>query len=169
MSFTAAITQCLRKYVQFNGRATRAEFWWWILAVAIVSFGLNAFNGFFNALVGQSVFGLLPAIFSLAVLLPNLAVTSRRLHDIGKSGWWQLVWIVASILGVIPLGVGIAATVIAALSGESWWGRPDFWTPIIFGAAVSFLIWIALFIWWLLWMVKQGQFGDNRFGPDPRA
>ncbi|MYC29259.1 MAG: DUF805 domain-containing protein [Chloroflexi bacterium] len=169
MSFTGAITQCLRKYVEFNGRATRAEFWWWVLAVVIVSFALNAFNGFINALVGQSAFSILPAVFSLAVLLPNLVVTSRRLHDIGKSGWWLLVWIVASVLGTIPLGIGIAAMVIAVWSGESWWGHPDFWMPLLFGVAVSFLVWIGLFIWWLLWMVRQGQPGANRFGPDPRA
>ena len=169
MSFPGAIAQCLRKYAEFNGRATRAEFWWWVLAVTLVSFALNAINTFINALSGPYFLEVLPVIFSLAVLLPNLAVTTRRLHDIGKSGWWQVVWFAIGAAGGIPLVVGVAVSVVAVYNGSVSWQDMEFWIPIAVGALVSFLVWLGLFIWWLVWMVKQGQAGPNQYGPDPRA
>ncbi|HUV99163.1 MAG TPA: DUF805 domain-containing protein [Gallionella sp.] len=84
MTFIESIQTCFRKYAEFNGRASRSEFWWWILFIALISFAAH--------LIGQTV----GALAALATLLPNLAVTSRRLHDINRSGWWQLV-------GFIPL------------------------------------------------------------------
>lgn len=84
MDFKQAVIRCLRdKYVDFNGRAGRSEYWWFFLlcvAVAVV----------FNVL-GLEMLGLLA---NLALLLPSLAVGARRLHDMGKSGWFQLVWLV---------------------------------------------------------------------------
>lgn len=79
-----SVRTCLTKYADFNGRAARPEFWWFVLAQVVV------------ALILQMVLPLLGGLFSLAVLVPSLAVGSRRLHDIGKSGWLQL-------LGFIPL------------------------------------------------------------------
>lgn len=84
MTFTESIGICLKKYTEFNGRAARSEFWWWVL----FTFLLSAFS--------QMVSETLASIISLAVFLPSIAVTSRRLHDIGRSGWWQLI-------GLIPI------------------------------------------------------------------
>jgi len=74
-----------QKYCCFEGRAGRAEFWQWFLAVFIISFVL----GIVESLIG--IDGVLSGLFWLAVLLPDLGVTARRLHDTGKSGWWQLL------------------------------------------------------------------------------
>ena len=84
MSFGESISTCFTKYADFNGRATRSEFWWWVLFVFLASVAAG--------IVSQAV----SALFSLATLLPGLAVGARRLHDTNRSGWFQL-------LALIPL------------------------------------------------------------------
>ncbi len=97
MGFTDAVTTVFSNYANFNGRAARPEFWWWALFVSIVYvvFAVLA------AVIGREVYALL-ALFVLAVILPNLAVTARRLHDTDRSGWWQLIALVP-IIGPIVL------------------------------------------------------------------
>ena len=90
MDFWTAIKTCFGKYVDFNGRALRSEFWYFQLFLFIAS------------VVLQEVSKPLSGAFGLATLLPNLAVGARRLHDIGKSGWWQLLWLVP-VIGWIVL------------------------------------------------------------------
>ncbi|MBA2965362.1 MULTISPECIES: DUF805 domain-containing protein [Ramlibacter] len=85
MDFVESIKTCLRKYAAFNGRASRPEYWWFALFYFLVSVVAAMFSDVLNALVG------------VAVLLPSLAVGTRRLHDIGKSGWFQLVWFIPLI------------------------------------------------------------------------
>lgn len=91
----------LKNYVNFEGRATRPEFWWFFLFNVIVSLILNLF--------GPKVGTTLSGIWSLAILLPYLGLSVRRLHDINKSGWYLLV-------GLIPL-VGWVLLVY-------WWAQP---------------------------------------------
>ena len=102
----------LKNYVNFEGRATRAEFWWFFLFCFVI--------GIIFSLLGK-VGSILSAIWSIGILLPQLALGARRLHDINKSGWLLL-------LALIPL------------IGE-----------------------IILIIWW----VKEGDAGENQFGPVP--
>lgn len=80
MDFQESIKQCFQQYANFNGRAKRPEYWWFALFCLLGSLALGIFN---DALSGA---------FSLITLLPSLAVGSRRLHDINKSGWLQLLW-----------------------------------------------------------------------------
>jgi uncharacterized membrane protein YhaH (DUF805 family) len=85
MDIKQAVTVCLKdKYFDFKGRAGREEFWWFFLAQVIV------------LLITGVISDLLYAVAALALLLPGLGVGARRLHDIGKSGWFLL-------LGLIPL------------------------------------------------------------------
>lgn len=95
MTFQESIRTCLTKYVDFTGRAGLSEYWWFALFTLIVSIGLSMFS--------QSLSGL----FSLATLLPSIAVGTRRLHDTNRSGWWQLLWFVP-IIGWIVLIVFLA-------------------------------------------------------------
>jgi uncharacterized membrane protein YhaH (DUF805 family) len=85
-----AVKTCFKKYVEFNGRAARPEFWWFVLFQIVVSVVLG--------IVSRQLEGLA----SLAMLLPALAVGARRLHDIDKSGWWMLLWLIP-VLGWILL------------------------------------------------------------------
>ncbi|HEX9719660.1 MAG TPA: DUF805 domain-containing protein [Ramlibacter sp.] len=84
MNFSQAVATCLRKYVDFSGRAARPEFWWFFLFQVIVM----AVTGMMS--------DILNGIAALALLLPGLSVGARRLHDIGKSAWFLL-------LGLIPI------------------------------------------------------------------
>jgi uncharacterized membrane protein YhaH (DUF805 family) len=94
MSFADAVRTCLDKYVDFDGRARRSEFWWWALftvLVGIVAGIIDAILGTSGSFQGRGPVG---SVVSLALLLPSLAVGARRLHDTGRSGWWQLLWLV---------------------------------------------------------------------------
>ena len=92
MTFYEAIRKCLTKYAEFNGRASRSEFWWFTLFVIICA---SAFT-----LLSET----LGRIFLLAVLLPLLAAGSRRLRDSGKSPWWQL-FLLAPIAGIVVVSI----------------------------------------------------------------
>lgn len=78
-------TIVMNKYFNFEGRATRSEFWYFMLAVFAIAVVLSIIEG----VLGTG--GFIGMIFSLAMLLPNISVATRRLHDTGKSGWWQLI------------------------------------------------------------------------------
>jgi len=84
MTFGKSISTCFSKYADFSGRASRSEFWWWALFV------------FLGSAVTGVISQMLSAVFSLAILLPYLAVAARRLHDTDRSGWLLL-------LNLIPL------------------------------------------------------------------
>ena len=94
----------LERYAQFTGRSRRAEFWWYFLANFIVSIGLNILVGI------ASIFWVVYVIYSLAVLIPGLAVGIRRLHDTDRSGWWLLI-------ALIPLVGAIVLIVFFATDG----------------------------------------------------
>ncbi|PWR20702.1 DUF805 domain-containing protein [Zavarzinia compransoris] len=92
----------LKKYVDFNGRARRAEYWWFVLFTVIVSLVLGAIDAL---IFGTSLLG---PLYSLAVLLPSLGVLVRRLHDTNRSGWWILISFVP-LVGFIVLLVFLVA------------------------------------------------------------
>jgi uncharacterized membrane protein YhaH (DUF805 family) len=88
--------QVLQKYAEFNGRARRTEYWMFVL----FNFIASAVLGVVGRIVHLPV--LLSALYSLAVLIPSLAVSVRRLHDTDRSGWWLLVALVP-VIGIIVL------------------------------------------------------------------
>jgi uncharacterized membrane protein YhaH (DUF805 family) len=103
MSPVDAISTCFSKYVDFSGRATRAEYWWWVLVMGVG-----------GSMVGEILNLIHPAVGSivmLALLLPGLAVTVRRLHDVDRSGWWILC-------SLVPL-IGWLVLVIFFVKGGS--------------------------------------------------
>lgn len=84
----------LKKYAVFNGRARRKEYWYFFLfniIITLVLAGIDSVTGSFSTAVGM---GLLGGIYSLAVLIPGIAVSVRRLHDTDRSGWWLLISLV---------------------------------------------------------------------------
>jgi uncharacterized membrane protein YhaH (DUF805 family) len=98
MGFGEAIATCFQKYVVFSGRAVRSEFWYWALFEMILLVVL----AIVDAIVFGASTGVLSTLASLALFLPGLAVWARRLHDINRSGWWQLIAFVP-LIGVIVL------------------------------------------------------------------
>ena len=95
MTFTDAIKVCFSKYADFNGCASRAEFWWWTLFTVVASVVLQGFS--YN----------LALAFTIVTLLPGTAVLTRRLHDTDRSGYWQLLELIP-IIGWIALIVWCA-------------------------------------------------------------
>ena len=99
MDFGQAIATGFKKYVTFSGRASRSEYWFWVLftliggiVTATLDYAMFSDNDFANPL--NSIFGLI-------CFLPGLAVCIRRRHDIGRTGWW---WLIAfTIIGLIVL------------------------------------------------------------------
>lgn len=94
-------TGVLKQYAVFSGRAQRAEFWWFVLFNVIISAVLTLIDRMLGATIGANI-GILSSIYSLAVLIPSIAVAVRRLHDTGRSGWWLLIGLVP-IIGWIAL------------------------------------------------------------------
>lgn len=98
--------EVLRKYAVFTGRAHRTEFWMFVLVNVAISIALSIVD----VIIGTEgdFGGLLSGLYGLAVLVPSLAVGARRLHDIGRTGWWQA-------LLLIPL-VGLIVLIV-------WWAK----------------------------------------------
>ena len=140
----------LKKYAVFSGRASRAEYWWFSLATAIVQIPLTMIDG---ALGDWSPFS---TLFSLAILLPSLAVTVRRLHDTDRSGWWLLA-------PAVPYLIGAVLFIPAMMGAPSAMGM-----AAGLGIAGLFLgIGAILAIVVLVFMCLRGTPGPNRFGDDP--
>ncbi|KCV80816.1 hypothetical protein ATO10_15375 [Actibacterium atlanticum] len=101
MGFQEATTTCLRKYFTFSGRAVRSEYWYFVLFCFLGSLLLGGVDMMvFDT--GMEDLGLISSLFSLATIIPGISACSRRLHDIGRSGWWQLLLLVP-LIGVIIL------------------------------------------------------------------
>ena len=96
-----------RKYAIFQGRAQRAEYWYFVLFYVIVYTALGFLDGSLSRPADESPWGLLTGVFALATLVPSIAVSVRRLHDTNRSGWWLLVSLVP-VLGLILLFVWFA-------------------------------------------------------------
>lgn len=92
MTFYESIRVCLTKYAEFNGRASRPEFWWFMLFVILVASALAYLSE------------ILTNVFMIAILLPLLAVGARRLRDSSQSAWWQL-FLLIPVAGIIVLGI----------------------------------------------------------------
>jgi uncharacterized membrane protein YhaH (DUF805 family) len=122
LSLGEAIKTCFQKYADFRGRASRPEFWWFVLLYYILIlalawpfvFGRPSFDESSEGTVWTLV-GLLTGLAFLALLLPYLAVGVRRLHDTGKSGaWW--------FIGLVPFG-WVVLLVFFASDGDLGWNR----------------------------------------------
>lgn len=117
MTLGESIESCFRNYVTFRGRASRSEYWYFVLFLVLVGIGLGMVDAYIGAdgpdyggydgygggpqSFGPQSFGLFGALFTLATFLPSLAVAVRRLHDIDVRGWWLLLLVTG--IGAIPL------------------------------------------------------------------
>ena len=179
VSFPGAIKLGFRRYVDFRGRSTRAEFWWWMLFVLFVRIVSEIVYSLFTAIPFADTvpFSL---IFTLLTLIPSVAVTARRLHDIGKSGWWQMAW-VGVVFGVFIVGLIVTISLAFAfvdsdtlppgehliMSLYSLVGPAGL--PAMIALVITSVAVLAVWVWPIAWLARQGQPGPNRFGTDPRA
>ena len=145
----------LQKYADFTGRAPRAEYWWFVLAMVIIFVVLTIVESIvgLNKMV-FGVYGPLTTLLWLGVLVPSLSVGVRRLHDTNRSGWWLLLMVPYALAGVMMVRSMSAATATGSAAG--------------FGAAgivglIGFVCVIVLLVFYCL----PGTAGDNGYGPDP--
>ena len=94
MTFFEAISVCFSKYFVFRGRASRPEFWWFILFLLAIEFICK-----FIDILRPDIGDVLYVLNRLILIAPTCSVTCRRLHDTNRSGWWQLLWAIP-LLGV---------------------------------------------------------------------
>ena len=150
-----AVKTCFRKYFVFSSRASRSEYWWWTLFVMLGAAVTTALDvmifGFDESGREFATAGVVDGIFSIATIVPHLAVSVRRLHDANWSGWWVLALLILS-LAFIPL-VFVDAV-----------GDPDVLLVLLLVCA---LVWTVLVLTLLVRMCMRGDEGTNRFGPNP--
>lgn len=96
MTFTDAIQTCFSKYADFDGRASRSEYWYFVLFIVLTSIVLS--------IIGRATgLGLAATVFSLVTLVPSLAAGARRLHDSNRSGWLLLLSLIPLVGWIIVL------------------------------------------------------------------
>lgn len=103
--------ECLKKYATFSGRARRKEYWMFILVYVVIIFITATLDGIMGG-GNPNATPVITLLASLALLLPNLAVLVRRLHDTDRSGWWILI-------SLIPVIGGLVLFVFTCLEGTS--------------------------------------------------
>lgn len=137
MTFTESISACFSKYATFSGRASRSEFWWFALFLALVDLALS----FVSVAMSN--------LWNLATVLPYAAVASRRLHDINRTGLWTFA----------PL-IPMAVLIYGLATRPSWQDNG----PVFYGSLIA-LAGLALtdIIFW----ASKGTEGSNRFGECP--
>jgi uncharacterized membrane protein YhaH (DUF805 family) len=207
MTFLESIKTCLiDKPFTFRGRASRSEFWWFVLFCFLIGCLIGpATNIFFpiekkydllttftalhsnptinpvekKELTNQYLADwfkpeIIPFAINVTIILFLViivfSVTCRRLHDINKSGWWQLISvpliILSGVLSIVSYFVPLAFAlynlyIFAEATGAA------FGAPIIWGVLLIILFCGLIPLIWVLWMTKEGTPGPNRFGEDP--
>ncbi len=166
MTFLESLKTCLvDKLFTFSGRASRSEFWWFFLFCFLIGYlidvVLEILFPFENKTsinqysIADWVNRLIPFVRTLFIMIIVSSAMCRRLHDINKSGWWQLInvdffLITMFIFMVVPDNLPPIIEYIISFGG----------LLIIFSYPIRMLI-------WLRWTIKKGTSGPNRFGEDP--
>lgn len=140
-------------YANFNGRARRSEYWYFTLVNLIFSIVTMSIDKMLNLEIG------LNTVYGLAVFIPGLAVSFRRLHDIGKSGWILVIIYLAMIIAGVVL-VGASLTALSGVAPSEGFG---------IGVIVAGVVIFGLAIWLLVMFCTNGDVGENKYGPDPKA
>ena len=147
-SFGEAISVCLKNYFAFSGRASRSEYWWFMLFTVLAGIAASVIDVILSGPTAVSD-GMVNSVVSLALMIPTLAVGWRRLHDTNRSGWW--------IGGFWLAGIAIGALVAVLSSQES--------DALVNGLVVLIgLGSLVYFITLLVFLVQKGTAGANRFG-----
>lgn len=138
--------ECItKKYMDFSGRARRSELWYYMLFVSIISIVIQIIENILN-INYTKVGGPINWLFSLAFLLPGSAVIVRRLHDIGKSGWWiLLIWAFLIMMYTFLL-----------LQLYTW-------------LLLILLPIMVIEIIFIIWYCTDSQYGENKYGPNPKG
>ncbi len=172
MSFGEAIKACFQKYAVFSGRARRSEYWYFYLFTFSVSFVLERIP----------LFGAISLIWCLAQIIPSIAVTVRRFHDIGKSGWNYLFFAIPELVffgyliqyilisikdlidaGINPFNISDNTDTIGKIVANNIIANDALGSFVI-----PLIVLLVSIVLWLVWMTKDSQPGENKWGPNPK-
>jgi uncharacterized membrane protein YhaH (DUF805 family) len=143
----------LKKYADFSGRAPRAEYWWFAVAYGIVAYLLEYLDGSLGGPVA-GLYGPTSLAFAIGLFIPGVAVTVRRLHDIGRSGWWALLD--AGYYAITLVG-------LLASNPEQMFDSLEPTSPMI----IPIIALVVAVIVLLIFTILRGNTGSNDYGPDP--
>lgn len=163
MTFVQAVQSALGSYATFSGRSRRSEYWWFYLFTIVVGIIATGIDTLLNAVFDNAV-GVVGLVTSLAVLLPSWAVTVRRLHDTGRTGWWLLVPL---MLLLALIAVAFAAVFVVVLNFGSGDEGLVTWlvtVPLIVLGPLT----IASVITLLVFLCLDSKPGLNKYGPSPK-
>jgi uncharacterized membrane protein YhaH (DUF805 family) len=146
----------LKRYADYNGRAPRAEYWWYVLAMGIVGFLLGLADTIFLHGPIYANLGPLGLTFTLVMIIPGIAVLVRRLHDTDRSGWWALVKVLSY---AFVFGGGTLARL-----ADTYQQLP---VSVLTMAIVAFFSWALAGLMVFIFVITEGTQGQNRYGPDP--
>jgi uncharacterized membrane protein YhaH (DUF805 family) len=107
MNMQTSIKTCFNKYATFSGRASRSEYWFFVLFGILGGIVALIIDVMILGYSMESEFTPIDTIFSVVLIIPATAAACRRLHDVNKSGWWQLIAI--TIIGIIPLMIWLSS------------------------------------------------------------
>jgi len=147
------------KYADFSSRSRRSEYWFFTLFSFLAAIILNMVDIALGTFSYEAQAGLLTSIYGLLVLIPTLAVTVRRLHDIGKSGW-----------AILKVCGGMFLTIVCALFIDALY--LNFYVPSVnvslLTSGIMLGIVLALCILFIVWLCTDSNPGHNRFGENPK-
>ncbi|MFT7594816.1 MAG: uncharacterized membrane protein YhaH (DUF805 family) [Paracoccaceae bacterium] len=176
MGFSKAIRTCLRKYINFSGRASRSEYWYFFLFIVLANLIAGAIDWQMftsvttittdttTSITAQSN-NPVQGLIGLAVFLPHLAVAWRRMHDSGRSGFYALLpmLLMAGAAAVLVFGVGIADLFAGGGRFDILFTRLTLLTII---PTMLILMFSPLLVLW--WLTRQSLPGTNSYGPNPQ-
>lgn len=181
MGFMEAVKTCLRKYFDFKGRARRSELWWFVLFAFLCSWGVSfivssvmqAMDLDYSVILGGTL--IVSGIMSLVFLFPMLAAFTRRLHDMGRSGWWVAVFAVLILLYYASYAIvmwpirdqmdfGNDPYAMLDLITNAVQASPVAATIMSFGSLPTFILGFVIFIFSLF----DSKWGENKYGPSPK-
>lgn len=157
----------LKKYATFTGRSRRKEFWMFVLFYIIFKVVAQVLDGLLGLSWGSMGGGVLNSIYSLAMIVPSLAVSVRRFHDTGRSGWWCvwfllafIVTFIAYLIYLIPLAIsmGLSAEDMDASVIMQFIGPTMVWLLVFFVIGIIEIVMLA----------RDSQPGTNKWGPNPK-
>lgn len=144
MTFSESVRKCFRNYANFNGRASRSEYWWFMLFILPITvvMGLLEVKFYSNQMLNP-----ISIAYDLVFVMPTYSVTARRLHDVELSGWFQAPYGFILIVGYIA---------------------PSVLTEMPIKGLLAFLLVLCIFSFWMLFKtVTVGTRGLNPYGADP--